>query len=209
MRILIKKWLLVLSLIGLVVVMTACEEGKKRLNVDGREYDLFYTYSSYITDENYEPSEKDFLYLIMSSLSDADFRDYSSFSKRFLAEEKDDEVFFSVPMLKKYKLIDFDIEKIEKVQYEVTNRKFVSYDDETDKILVPRGIDKDGAVSWKKFEYDVFIDFSFDLKRTIHYLNGEKVSHDFHIEGEIPPTYYGSTAKWFIGWLDIAEKKSG
>ncbi|ELK48070.1 UNVERIFIED_CONTAM: hypothetical protein N8J90_05865 [Halobacillus marinus] len=140
---------------------------------------------TYITDEDYEPTEVAFLTHTIAALNEIDNQNWGALDAYFLYERVYETALRDVYMNK-----EVDPEHITDVHYTVRNKQFQSYLDEQP--VSPLSTETDHGVEWATFQYDVWVTFSFELERVITDDEDRTYTDRFEVQGDYPPHWQSS-----------------
>ncbi|MFD1020570.1 hypothetical protein [Thalassobacillus hwangdonensis] len=155
---------------------------------------------TYITDENYEPEEKEFVRHTMAALNKIDSHEWGRLDEYFTSEAVMETNLREVYMNK-----EVDPDEIDEIQYEVTNKQFAAFLNEEQ--VRPIGMNEANGVEWYVFPYDVWVEFKFELERYIKTDDGETYTDKFEVAGNYPPTWRADIQEthWALGALMLRE----
>lgn len=170
---------------------------------DGKMDDVSFFSDNYITDENYEPEEKDLLGHAVTTLNHLDLHEWNAVDDSFQSDFVEETSLIDV-----YDVMKTDPEKIDTINYTVENKSFTAYLNEEE--VQPIELDKSNGVEWATYPYDVWINFSFTLTRVIKMDNGETKKDTFDVKGNYPPLWLPdiSETHWALGSLMLRQAEA-
>lgn len=187
----------ILIAIGILFIIGIFVPGEITIKGESGQTDDLSLYSgSFISDENYEPTEKDLLGHTISVLNHLDKHEWENVDNYFLSSYVQETELADV-----YGAWETDPEDIVSVNYIVENKQYTAFLEELE--VSPISVDYTNGVEWSTFPYDVWVDFSFELTRVIE-LENEKIKKDkFEIMGNYPPLWNSNTdvTRWYLGSL--------
>jgi hypothetical protein len=193
------KWVVIgiISLFVLLIIIGIFAPGTIQVKgEDGQTDDVSLATSSYITDENYEPEEKELLSHTIAVFNHLDMHEWGevdNFFREYYVQETE--------LAKAYGVWETNPEEIVSIDYVVENKEFTAYLDETE--VTPISVNNDNGIEWDTYPYDVWIDFSFELTREVELENGKTKKDKFEVMGNYPPLWNpdNDETRWYLGNL--------
>ncbi|KAB8137750.1 hypothetical protein F9U64_08055 [Gracilibacillus oryzae] len=158
-------------------------------NPEGDNVDL--ATSDYITDEDYEPGEKDFLSHTMAVLDYLDHHKWGEVDDHFASE-----LVLETELRKAYVAENVDPDDISEIEYIVRDKQYAAYMEEGSQTN-PISTNSSNGVEWATFPYDVWVQFQFELTRIIHLEDDSTQKDVFLVTGDYPPVWQDNVSETY------------